>query len=364
MAASRNAFAVPAGPRRVSFARIQEPLEVPDLLALQTESFDWLLGNEKWQGRVEAARQAGRKDVPTQSGLEEIFEEISPIEDFSGTMSLSFRDHRFEPPKNSIDECKERDLTYSAPLFVTAEFINNDTGEIKSQTVFMGDFPLMTGKGTFVINGTERVVVSQLVRSPGRLLRRRSTRPPTRTSTAARSSPPGAPGSSSRSTSATWSVSASTASASSPSPCCSRRSAGPSAQILEEFGQYESMRPPWRRTTPPARTTPCSTSTASCARASRRPREAAQTLLDNLYFNPKRYDLAKVGRYKINKKLGRRQRDHPGHADRGRHRRHHRVHRRAARRRDRDARRRTASSSSRSTTSTTSATGVCVRSAS
>ena len=84
-----------------------------------------------------------------------------------GTMSLSFRDHRFEPPKNTVDECKDRDVTYAAPLFVTAEFMNNETGEIKSQTVFMGDFPLMTDKGTFVINGTERVVVSQLVRSPG-----------------------------------------------------------------------------------------------------------------------------------------------------------------------------------------------------
>ena len=82
-------------------------------------------------------------------------------------MSLSFRDHRFEPPKYSLDECKERDMTFSAPLFVTAEFMNTTTGEIKSQTVFMGDFPLMTERGTFVINGTERVVVSQLVRSPG-----------------------------------------------------------------------------------------------------------------------------------------------------------------------------------------------------
>ena len=105
--------------------------------------------------------------MPGKSGLEEIFEEISPIEDFQGTMSLSFRDHRFEPPKYSIEDCKERDITYSAPLFVTAEFMNNETGEIKSQTVFMGDFPLMTDKGTFIINGTERVVVSQLVRSPG-----------------------------------------------------------------------------------------------------------------------------------------------------------------------------------------------------
>src|SRR5699024_9955607 len=128
LAASRNASANVLGPHRVSFARIPEPLEVPNLLALQTESFDWLLGNEKWQARLEAARNAGRKDVTEQSGLEEIFEEISPIEDFSGTMSLSFRDHRFEPPKYSEDECKDKDLTYSAPMFVTAEFINNDTG--------------------------------------------------------------------------------------------------------------------------------------------------------------------------------------------------------------------------------------------
>src|SRR3979490_785358 len=82
-------------------------------------------------------------------------------------MSLSFRDHRFEPPKYSVDECKDKDMTYSAPLFVTAEFTNNGTGEIKSQTVFMGDFPLMTDRGTFIINGIERVVVSQLIRSAG-----------------------------------------------------------------------------------------------------------------------------------------------------------------------------------------------------
>ena len=85
----------------MSFARINEPLKVPDLLALQTESFDWLLGNEKWKARIQAAKEAGSKDIAEQSGLEEIFEEISPIEDFSGTMSLSFRDHRFEPPKYS-----------------------------------------------------------------------------------------------------------------------------------------------------------------------------------------------------------------------------------------------------------------------
>ncbi|HON76214.1 MAG TPA: hypothetical protein PLQ23_13790, partial [Dermatophilaceae bacterium] len=96
---------------RLSFARIREPLEVPDLLALQTESFDWLLGNERWQARVAEAKAQGRTDVPDRSGLEEIFEEISPIEDFSGSMSLSFRDHRFEETRKTIESCKERDQT-------------------------------------------------------------------------------------------------------------------------------------------------------------------------------------------------------------------------------------------------------------
>ena len=98
--------APPISPR-VSFAKIREPLEVPNLLALQTASFDTLLGNERWQARVEAAQEAGETDIPMTSGLEEIFEEISPIEDFSQTMSLSFRDHRFEPPKYTVEQCRD-----------------------------------------------------------------------------------------------------------------------------------------------------------------------------------------------------------------------------------------------------------------
>ena len=164
--ASKNTNVVSSS-GRISFAKIHEPMEVPNLLDLQVDSFDWLVGNDVWRQRVADALEQGRTDINTKSGLEEIFEEISPIEDLSETMSLSFRDHRFEDPKYTVEECKDRDVTYSAPLFVTAEFVNNETGEIKSQTVFMGDFPLMTDKGTFVINGTERVVVSQLVRSPG-----------------------------------------------------------------------------------------------------------------------------------------------------------------------------------------------------
>ena len=124
------------------------------------------MGNEEWKTDTQKRLDNG-EDASLKSGLEEIFEEISPIEDFSGTMSLSFENPVFYDPKNTVDECKEKDFTYSAPLYVSAEFTNNETGEIKGQTVFMGEFPLMTDKGTFVINGTERVVVSQLVRSPG-----------------------------------------------------------------------------------------------------------------------------------------------------------------------------------------------------
>ena len=138
-------------------------------LSRPTASTGWS-ATSAWEAAVERRRGEG-EDVSSKSGLQEIFEEISPIEDFSETMSLSFENPVFYDPKYTVDECKEKDFTYSAPLYVSAEFTNNDTGEIKGQTVFMGDFPLMTPKGTFVINGTERVVVSQLVRSPGRLLR-------------------------------------------------------------------------------------------------------------------------------------------------------------------------------------------------
>ena len=304
MAASRNRSASSLGPNRVSFARIAEPLEVPDLLALQIESCDWLLGNESWQARVAAARDAGRRDVPEQSGLEEIFEELSPIEDFSGTMSLSFRDHRFEPPKHSEDECKDKDMTYSAPMFVTAEFINNDTGEIKSQTVFMGDFPLMTSKGTFIINGTERVVVSQLVRSPGVYFDRQVDKTSDKDVYGCKVIPSrgawlefevdkrdfvGVRIDRKRKQGATVLLKA---------------LGWTNDQILERFGSYESIRNTLEKD-PTAGTDDALLDIYRKLRPGEPPtKESAQALLENLYFNPKRYDLAKVGRYKANKKLG------------------------------------------------------------
>src|SRR4051794_28788386 len=310
LAASRTATNMstaqtPSG--RLSFAKIREPLEVPDLLALQTESFDWLLGNERWQARVAAAKAEGRTDVPDRSGLEEIFEEISPIEDFSGSMSLSFRDHRFEETRKTIESCKERDQTYDAPLFVTAEFMNAQTGEIKSQTVFMGDFPLMTERGTFIINGTERVVVSQLVRSPGVYFERTPDKTSDKDIFTAKVIP----------SRGAWlefeidkrdMVGVRVDRKRKQSVTVLLKALGMSeADILEQFGDAESM----RQTLEKDHTTGQDDALLDIYRKLRPgeppTREAAQNLLDNLYFNHKRYDLAKVGRYKINKKLGQEQ---------------------------------------------------------
>ncbi|MBL6593250.1 MAG: DNA-directed RNA polymerase subunit beta, partial [Candidatus Aquiluna sp.] len=168
MAAAKNAKTTKSAntsrtAQRPSFAKHSDPVEIPDLLSLQTESFDWLVGAPAW--RAIAGKAA-------KTGLDEVFEEISPIEDSSNAaqdakMGLSFSDPELFDPPYTPDECKEKGKSYTQPLYIKAEFTNYLTGEIKSQTVFMGDFPVMTGKGTFIINGTERVVVSQLVRSPG-----------------------------------------------------------------------------------------------------------------------------------------------------------------------------------------------------
>ncbi|WP_068677175.1 DNA-directed RNA polymerase subunit beta [Oceanobacillus sp. Castelsardo] len=130
--------------KRRSYARINEVLELPNLIEIQTSSYDWFL----------------------EEGLREMFKDISPIEDFAGNLSLEFVDYSLGEPKYDVDESKSRDVTYNAPLRVKVRLINNETGEVKEQEVFMGDFPLMTDTGTFIINGAERVIVSQLVRSP------------------------------------------------------------------------------------------------------------------------------------------------------------------------------------------------------
>ena len=308
----------PTGPtsvsssRRISFAKIDEPLEVPQLLALQTDSFDWLVGNEKWNAVVER-RLANGEDVSSKSGLTEIFEEISPIEDFSETMSLSFENPVFYDPKYTVDECKEKDFTYSAPLYVSAEFTNNDTGEIKGQTVFMGDFPLMTPKGTFVINGTERVVVSQLVRSPGVYFERNADKTSDKDIYTARMIPSrgawlefevdkrdlvGVRLDRKRKQNITVLLKALQAVAEDIGEEYDYEA------VMEELRQFESI----QLTEEKDHTQGPDDALLDIYRKLRPgeppTREAALTLLKNYYFNPKRYDLAKVGRYKINKKLG------------------------------------------------------------
>jgi DNA-directed RNA polymerase subunit beta len=298
--------------RRISFAKIDEPLEVPQLLALQTDSFDWLVGNEKWNAVVER-RLANGEDVSSKSGLTEIFEEISPIEDFSETMSLSFENPVFYDPKYTVDECKEKDFTYSAPLYVSAEFTNNDTGEIKGQTVFMGDFPLMTPKGTFVINGTERVVVSQLVRSPGVYFERNADKTSDKDIYTARMIPSrgawlefevdkrdlvGVRLDRKRKQNITVLLKALQAVAEDIGEEYDYEA------VMEELRQFESI----QLTEEKDHTQGPDDALLDIYRKLRPgeppTREAALTLLKNYYFNPKRYDLAKVGRYKINKKLG------------------------------------------------------------
>ena len=291
-------------PRRVSFAKIREPLEVPNLLSLQLESIDWLLGNEAWRSRLNDADKSHRGEVPKQSGLEEIFEEISPIEDFQGSMSLSFRDHRFEPPKYTIAECKERDITYAAPLFLTAEFTNNITGEIKSQTVFMGDFPLMTPRGTFVINGTERVVVSQIVRSPGVYFERTIEKTSDKDIYTTKIIP----------SRGAWlefevdkkdMVGVRIDRKRKQSVTVFLKALGwSSAQILEQFGEFESIKLTLEKDNVETQDEALLDIYRKLRPGEPPTKEAAQNLIENLYFNPKRYDLAKVGRFKINKKLG------------------------------------------------------------
>jgi len=290
---------IPGAPRRASFAKISEPLEVPGLLDVQLESFEWLVGSAEWRERA-----ASRGDGNPTGGLEDILAELSPIEDFSGSMSLSFSDPRFDEVKASVAECKDKDMTYAAPLFVTAEFINNNTGEIKSQTVFMGDFPIMTDKGSFIINGTERVVVSQLVRSPGVYFDANIDKATEKTLHSVKVIPGrGA-----------WlefdidkrdTVGVRIDRKRRQSVTVLLKALGwTKEQIEERFGFSEIMMSTLEKDNT-AGTDEALLEVYRKLRPGEPPtKESAQTLLENLFFKEKRYDLAKVGRYKVNKKLG------------------------------------------------------------
>lgn len=292
---------IPGAPKRYSFAKYSEPIHIPGLLDLQRDSFSWLIGAQEWRAQQQEERGPEARVL---SGLEEILEELSPIQDYSGNMSLSLSEPRFEPVKSTIEEAKEKDINYSAPLYVTAEFINNETQEIKSQTVFIGDFPMMTDKGTFIVNGTERVVVSQLVRSPGVYFDQTIDKSTERPLHSVKVIP-------SRGAWLEFDVDKRDTvgvridrKRRQPVTVLLKALGWSHEQIVERFGFSEIMMTTlendgvdntdqallevYRRQRPGEQPT----------------RELAQSLLDNSFFRPKRYDLARVGRYKINRKLG------------------------------------------------------------
>ena len=269
---------------RRSFAKIPDVMDVPNLIAIQTESFDWFK-NE---------------------GLAQAFADVCPIENNTGDMCVEFGKHEFGEPKYTVDECKEKDVTYQAPLFVEIRFINRETGEIKEQEVFMGDFPLMTPRGTFIINGTERVVVSQLVRSPGVYFASERDKTSDKTIYNAKVIP----------SRGAW-LEFETDKRDLLSVRIDRKRKQPATllvralglaetreEIIELLGSSEMVLRTLDRD-------PATTKEESLIELYKRFRpgepptiDSARTLLDGLFFNPQRYDLAKVGRYKMDKKLG------------------------------------------------------------
>ncbi|WP_081271902.1 DNA-directed RNA polymerase subunit beta [Mycobacteroides immunogenum] len=290
---------VPGAPNRLSFAKLREPLAVPGLLDVQTDSFEWLVGSPRWREVATA-----RGEVNPTGGLEEILTELSPIEDFSGSMSLSFSDPRFDEVKAPVDECKDKDMTYAAPLFVTAEFINNNTGEIKSQTVFMGDFPMMTDMGTFIINGTERVVVSQLVRSPGVYFDENIDKSTEKTLHSVKVIP-------GRGAWLEFDVDKRDTvgvridrKRRQPVTVLLKALGWTNEQIVERFGFSEIMMGTLEKDNIAGPDEALLDIYRKLRPGEPPTKESAQALLENLFFKEKRYDLARVGRYKVNKKLG------------------------------------------------------------
>ncbi|AKE40521.1 DNA-directed RNA polymerase subunit beta [Corynebacterium kutscheri] len=302
MAVSRQTKAtIPGATERKSFAKITEPIEVPGLLDVQLNSFAWLIGSPEWRARKQEELGEG---VRVTSGLEDILEELSPIQDYSGNMSLSLSAPRFEDMKNTVDEAKDKDINYSAPLYVTAEFINNETQEIKSQTVFIGDFPMMTDKGTFIVNGTERVVVSQLVRSPGVYFDQSIDKSTERPLHSVKVIP-------SRGAWLEFDVDKRDTvgvridrKRRQPVTVLLKALGWTTEQIVERFGFSEIMMSTLEADGV-ANTDEALLEIYRKQRPGEQPtRDLAQSLLDNSFFRAKRYDLAKVGRYKVNRKLG------------------------------------------------------------
>jgi DNA-directed RNA polymerase subunit beta len=270
------------GRERKSFAKIEEILELPNLIEIQQKSYQWFLDE----------------------GLREVFRDISPIQDFTGNLALHFIDYELGEPKYGVDECKERDTNYAVPLRVKVRLINKETGEVKEQEVFMGDFPLMTEKGTFIINGAERVIVSQLVRSPG-VYFGKSIDTSGKVIYSASIIP----------NRGTWlemefdanNVLFVRIDRTRKIPVTILLKAmglGNNVQLLERYNGHEAIQNTLERDN-------TQNEDEALVEIYKRLRpgepptvDSARSLFQILFFDPKRYDLAAVGRYKLNKKLG------------------------------------------------------------
>ena len=266
----------------MTFSKIAPAMELPNLISVQKESFEHFMGD----------------------GLAESFAEFSPIENSARTMQVQFGDHQFGDPAHTIAECRAKDISYQAPLFVDVRFINNETGEIKEQLVFMGDFPLMTDRGTFVINGTERVVVSQLVRSPGVYF---STEMDNGIQVHKAQFIPARGAWLEFEVDKRGHLVVSIDRKRRQSATMFLRALGIAEtddEILSLLGDSDIVRNTLERDT-------ATTREDALLEIYRRQRpgepptvDSARSLIDGLFFNPQRYDLARVGRYKVNKKLG------------------------------------------------------------
>lgn len=268
--------------KRVSFGTVEEILDMPNLIEIQQRSYQWFLDE----------------------GLREMFRDISPIQDFTGNLVLEFIDYSLGEPKYPVDECKERDVTFAAPLKVRARLINKETGEVKEQEVFMGDFPLMTEKGTFIINGAERVIVSQLVRSPGVYFGRTQDSTGKYLYSASIIPNRGAWLEFEFDANDVLYVRIDRTRKVPVTILLKALGLGANYQISELFDDRDSIKNTLERDN-------TQNEEEALVEIYKRLRpgepptvESARTLFETLFFDPKRYDLAAVGRYKINKKLG------------------------------------------------------------
>ena len=266
---------------RMSFSRIDEVIGMPNLIEVQKNSYQWFLDQ----------------------GLKEVFRDVATIEDFTGNLALEFIDYRLGEPKYTIKECKERDATYAAPLRVTARLLNKETGEVKEQEIFMGDFPLMTDAGTFVNNGAERVIVSQLVRSPGVYFGESYDKTGKKLYTATMNPNRGAWLEYETDSNDVFYVRIDKNRKLPVTVLIRALGLGSDVQIREFFGENEKILATLEKDT----TTNVEEGLLETYRKLRPGEpptvESAQTHLNNLFFDPRRYDLSRFGRYKMNKKL-------------------------------------------------------------